>query len=163
MRGRKPNPTAKRMLEGNPGKRPLNFNEPILPPIDPSVFDAPPPELDHNPVAQAEWKYLAPKLRRAKHVTAGDKGALIALCIEWARYLEAMAQVHRRGMVVPAPSGYPIPNPYLAIGTRALQACIKLWPELGLTPSSRSRVSVASDGDTDDGFNEFDEPPPSIQ
>ena len=30
-RGRKPKPTALKVLEGNPGKRPLNENEPIPP------------------------------------------------------------------------------------------------------------------------------------
>ena len=30
-RGRKPKPTALKILEGNPGKRPINENEPIPP------------------------------------------------------------------------------------------------------------------------------------
>lgn len=30
-RGRKPKPTALKLLEGNPGKRPINANEPIPP------------------------------------------------------------------------------------------------------------------------------------
>lgn len=30
-RGRKPKPTALKVLEGNPGKRPLNDHEPIPP------------------------------------------------------------------------------------------------------------------------------------
>ena len=30
-RGRKPKPTALKLLEGNPGKRPLNEHEPIPP------------------------------------------------------------------------------------------------------------------------------------
>ena len=29
-RGRKPKPTALQVLEGNPGKRPLNENEPMI-------------------------------------------------------------------------------------------------------------------------------------
>jgi P27 family predicted phage terminase small subunit len=43
-------------------------------------------------------------------------------------------------MVIKSPSGYPMPNPYLGIANKALNHCQKLWAELGLTASSRSRV-----------------------
>lgn len=82
-------------------------------------------------------------LRVARQVTEADRTALVALCLEWSRYLDAIARVKASGMVVQAPSGYPMQNPYLAIATKALAGCQKLWPELGLTPSSRSRVTAA--------------------
>jgi len=160
MRGRKPISTSQKLLAGNPGKRRINRDEPSPPPLEPSVFDTPPPELDGNLRAQTEWLYQAPKLRQARQISASDKSALIALCLEWSRYLEALRRLELRGMVIPAPSGYPMPNPYLSIATRALQSCIKLWPELGLTPSSRSRVSMVHEG-AEDGFSEFDKPPSS--
>lgn len=140
VRGRKPKSSAQKELDGNPGKRPINRDEP-QPPAPAEAFDAPPPELDDQPVAAAEWRRLAPMLRQARQVTEADRGALIALCLEWGRYIDATKKVQQSGMVVKAPkSGYPMPNPYLAIATRALAGCNKLWPELGLTPSSRSRV-----------------------
>jgi P27 family predicted phage terminase small subunit len=82
------------------------------------------------------------------------------LCLEWGRYLEAIAQVAKLGMVVKAPSGYPMPNPYLSIATKALAGCARLWPELGLTPSSRSRVQIAlpEQDAPHDPFAEFDRP-----
>lgn len=163
MRGRKPKSTAQKILEGNPGKRRLNKDEPQLPPLTDTDFDTPPPELDGNDMARAEWLHQAPKLRRARQISSADRSALIALCLEWSRYLEATARVAARGLIALAPSGYPIPNPYLSIATRALQSCIKLWPELGLTPSSRSRVTAANDPAANDPFNEFDTPPTSIQ
>lgn len=159
MRGRKPKPTHQRALEGNPGKRPLNTREP-QPDPPPPTFDDPPPALDDNLTAAAEWRRLAPLLRRARQVTEADRGALLALCIEWARYLEALGKIKSAGLVVQTPSGYPIQNPYLPIATKALAGCLKLWPELGLTPSSRSRVKT--DGTPpDDAWAEFDEPPPA--
>jgi P27 family predicted phage terminase small subunit len=141
MRGRKPKSTARRLLENNPGKRAINQDEP-QPPPPVEAFDVPPPELAENAGATAEWQRLAPMLRLARQVTDADRSALLALCLEWSRYLEAMQKVKTTGMVVQAPSGYPIPNPYLSIATKALSGCHKLWPELGLTPSSRSRVKV---------------------
>jgi len=160
-RGPKPKSTAQRRLEGNPGKRALNKTEPTPPPLDDDpAFDTPPPELA-EPAARAEWTRLAPMLRKCKQITLADRAALLALCIEWAKYLTATAEAAKLGMIVKAPSGYPITNPYLPIANKALQQCARLWPELGLTPSSRSRVKTdgAGPGPAGDNFSEFDEPP----
>lgn len=155
MRGRKPTPTAQRKLRGNPGKRPYNANEPIYPtPGD--AFDAIPEPILGNELAMAEWSRLAPMLRQSGHVGEADRAALIAMCLEWSRYVEATKKVRELGMVVKAPSGYPIVNPYLSIATKALAGCNKLWPELGLTPSSRSRVAAGPGvGGMADPFEEF--------
>jgi P27 family predicted phage terminase small subunit len=153
MRGRKPKPTAQRLREGNPGGRPINRQEPALPP---ETFDAVPPELAGVPRAIAEWQHLAPVLRQRRAVTTADRSALIALCLEWSRYLDASAQA--TPLVISTKSGYPMPNPYLSVASKALAACARLWPELGLTPSSRSRVRI--DTPPGDEFAEFDEAPP---
>lgn len=157
MRGRKPLPSWRRRLEGNPGKRAWNPTEPTPPTTDQML--APPPELSLQPTALAEWLRLAPLLARARQVTDADRGALLALCLEWGRYLDATERVRTSGLVVQTPNGYPIPNPYLSIATKALAGCTKLWPELGLTPSSRSRVH-ASGPPADDPFADFDTPIP---
>lgn len=138
MRGRKPKPTAQKVLEGNPGKRPLNAQEPEFPP----PVDATPPELADNAHALHEWARLCPLLEAARVTTEADRGSLIALCLSWSQYLEATQKIRASGMVVKTPNDYPIPNPYIAIANRALGHCTKLWVELGLTPSSRSRVST---------------------
>jgi P27 family predicted phage terminase small subunit len=158
VRGRKPKPTSVRALEGNPGKRRLNAEEPQPPPLDTS-FDTPPAELTGHPFAIAEWSRLAPMLRRCRQITEADRAALVALCLEWARYVTATEMVRTIGLIVKAPSGYPMPNPCLSIATKALAGCNKLWPELGLTPSSRSRVKTEGAGPGGDAFSEFDEVP----
>jgi P27 family predicted phage terminase small subunit len=158
MRGRKPKPTWQKKLEGNRGKRALNSDEPVFDaPTD--TFDEVPPELEDMPGAAKEWQRTVPLLRKARAITAADRTALIALCIEWHRYLEALRQAKRTGMVVMMPSGIPMTNPYLGIATTALRACQKLWPELGLTPSSRSRIHIDPTGPSDE-FSEFDQAPP---
>jgi P27 family predicted phage terminase small subunit len=157
MRGRKPKPTRQRELTGNPGKRALNRAEPVPPPLAPAA--AVPTELEGNPLALKEWARLAPMLQRLRLVTEADRSALLAACVEWARYLEATSRVRTAGMVVKTPSGYPMPNPYLSIASKALAACRGLWPELGLTPSSRSRVVGDGPGPAGDAFSEFDDPP----
>ena len=52
-RGRKPKPTALKVLEGNPGKRPLNDREPVPPK---GTLKCPAWLL---PEAKKEWKRLA--------------------------------------------------------------------------------------------------------
>jgi P27 family predicted phage terminase small subunit len=145
MRGRKPKPTARKRLEGNPAPTA-------------EAFDAPPEELLAHPRAAAEWRRLAPLLRQARQVTDADRAALIALCLEWDRYLEATAKIRTLGLVVKTPSGYPITNPFISIATKALGSCNKLWPELGLTPSSRARVRTDAPP-ADDAWSEFDDAP----
>ena len=142
MRGRKPRSTQSKLLTGNPGKRAINHDEPSAE-VPGETFDAPPGELEGNAGAQDEWRRLAPLLRKNRQVTESDRAALIAMCLEWGRYLEATKKVQQHGMVIKTPSGYPVVNPYLSIATKALAGCAKLWPELGLTPSSRSRVKAA--------------------
>ena len=155
-RGPKPKPTRQRELEGNPGHRPLNAAEPTPPGADRS-FDTPPRELDGNVEACAEWTRVVPMLRVARVITQADRGPLIALCLEWSRYLTATKHVAEKGMVIAAPSGYPVQNPFISIATKALAGCAKLWPELGLTPSSRSRLRQEGPP-PDDGWSEFDQP-----
>jgi P27 family predicted phage terminase small subunit len=100
-------------------------------------------------------------LRDCKQITDADRDSLIAVCLEWSRYLDATRRVRTSGMVVASPSGYPIQNPYISIAKGALAACCRLWAELGLTPSSRSRVRVEGSGPGPEGdaFSEFDNPP----
>jgi P27 family predicted phage terminase small subunit len=157
MRGRKPKPTAQRVLEGNPGKRPLNEDEPRPPLLAPEEVVVP-AELAANTRAAEEWTRLVPMLQKARQITEADRSALVALCTEWARYLDATARVMTSGMIVKSPSGYPMTNPYLPIARQALAACNRLWPELGLTPSSRSRVKAAPAEPSSDPFAVFDEP-----
>lgn len=154
-RGTKPKPTARRLLEGNASHRPLNVNEP-KPPAPTADFDTPPHELADHPGAMGEWGRLAPMLRQAGQVTLADRASLIALCLEWERYLTATAEVQKRGLVVTTKTGYPMTNPFLVVATQALRACNRLWPELGLTPSSRSRLTTTPLTPGDDPFSEFD-------
>jgi P27 family predicted phage terminase small subunit len=161
MRGRKPTSTTQRKLDGNPGHRSLNDREPLPPPIDLTRFEDLPAELTDDTPATKEWQRLAPMLRRCRQITEADRAALIALCLSWSRYLEATTRVRKLGMITPSRNGYPMQNPYLAIAKGALVECTRLWAELGLTPSSRSRVKVDGDGPGPEGdpFSEFDAPP----
>jgi len=80
--------------------------------------------------------------------------ALAMLAQTWMRYTTASDRLRKTGLLVKAPSSYPIQNPHLAIMNKAQEQLQKLLTEFGMTPSSRSRVR--SDKETpDDEFDRF--------
>jgi P27 family predicted phage terminase small subunit len=144
MAGRKPTPTALKQLNGNPGKRPLNRNEPKF-----SGTPTCPKHLDK--AARAEWKRVADELSAQGLLTTVDRAALAAYCSAWARWINAEEQVQKFGAVIKSPkSGFPIQNPYVGIANTALDQMRKFAIEFGMTPSSRSRISASSDGASKD-------------
>lgn len=152
MRGRKPAPTALKVLRGNPGRRPLNKAEPAPPRV---VDLAPPPELAG--AAAVEWARIAPKLQRVGLLTEIDVQALIAYCMTWARWLEAENNVRDHGMVLAGKRGAPVLNPYVAIAARAQQQ-LRVWLEsFGMTPSSRTRVKTDPGDKPADRFAKYDD------
>jgi len=163
MKGRKPTATRQRILKGNPGKRPLNLEEPHPPPVD-EAFGTVPPELVPFPFAAEEWTCLVPMLRRCRQITQADRSPMVAACLEWGIYKTAMDHVQANGMVIKTKTGFHRPSPYLAIARTALANCVRLWVELGLTPASRTRVRTEASGPGPDGdaFSEFDIAPPTV-
>jgi P27 family predicted phage terminase small subunit len=145
LMGRKPKPSALKLLSGNPGKRPLNLNEPRFP-SDGEL--SPPDDLDTR--AAEEWQRCAPLLRDAGVLTTIDRTALAALCMSYSRWIEAEQHVRREGCVISGSTGSPVMNPYVRVAAQALDQMRALMSDFGMTPSSRSRLkaeSLAEDGD----------------
>ena len=136
MRGRRPKPTRLKVLTGNPGKRPLNHEEPRPAPESPEC----PPEL--GPVARREWDRLVGELGKLKLVTNLDRAALAAYCGAYALWSEATEAIQKYGTMVKSPSGYPIQSPYLAIANRQAELMMRISAEFGFTPASRSRIAT---------------------
>ena len=90
-RGRKPKPTALKLLEGNPGKRPINENEPIPPKGTVKC----PTWLE--PEAKKEWKRLAPSLEAMGVLTQADLTAFAGYCQAYARWKEAEEFISQHG------------------------------------------------------------------
>ena len=79
MRGRKPKPTALKLLDGTRADR-INRNEPAMPPAS----TEPPDWLDE--AARERWGELAPVLLSARLLTAGDRQAPSMLCEGFSRF-----------------------------------------------------------------------------
>lgn len=147
--GRRPTPTQLKILRGNPGKRPINPDEPHPGAEDAEALpDDPPPELRGDVRARAEWKRVAPILRSYGLIADADRATVIALCLEWSTYLDAKDHVRKSGRTVSTNSG-PRPSPHITIADTALSHCHRLWAELGLTPSGRAKVARLPPGRRD--------------
>ena len=151
--GRKPVPAALRLIMGGKGTR--NPSEPMPEPELPE----PPPHL--SAVAVAEWHRVAPQLYGLRVLTSLDRACLAGYCTQWATYVEAQEQLRKFGLVVKTPiktitrrkrdgaeliertGGYIQQSPFLSVSNRASDLMLKFAVELGMSPSSRRRVSVA--------------------
>jgi P27 family predicted phage terminase small subunit len=143
MRGRKPKPTRLKVLTGNPGKRPLNHNEPRPEPAVPEC----PPELGDS--ARREWDRLVGELTSLRVLTNLDRAALAAFCGAYALWAEATEAIQRFGAMVKSPSGYPIQSPYVSIANRQAEIMMRIAGEFGFTPASRSRIATPSPAEPD--------------
>lgn len=149
MRGRKPKPTALKLLEGNPGKRPLPKREP-----KPKVAAQNCPAW-LSAEARREWRRIAPELIRCGLVTIADRPVLALFCDQFARATIAATKVREAGEVIKSPSEFPILNPWLGVATKAAALALKLAAELGITPSSRTRVQSVSHSEAASRLQKF--------
>ena len=132
-------PTRLKIIEGNPGKRPLNQNEP-QPDLVTDVSDVPPKGTSE--LARDAWAHWTPILRNCGLLTVADIPALTMLCEHWALWQQAIKVM--LGLDV-EPRGK-------ALLTAEKQAKIvqSLLCEFGMSPSSRSRVAVKASDERDD-------------
>ena len=126
QRGRKPKPTAVKVLEGNPGKRSLNTAEP-------------------KPEKKAPRCPLG-------ILTEIDMAAFAGYCQAYARWKEAEEFITQHGTIVKTPSGYWQQVPQVSIAQTYLKIMNKFCEQFGLTPSARSRIvaDTAEDKESDE-------------
>lgn len=142
QRGRKPKPTALKMLEGNPGGRPLNEAEPK------PMKKAPrcPTWLEDE--AKREWKRMAKVLEQLGLLTEMDMAAFAGYCQAYARWKEAEEFLTQHGSMVRTPNGYLQQVPQVSIAQTNMKIMLKFCEQFGLTPSARSRI-VGGEGASD--------------
>lgn len=114
-RGRKPKPTALKVLAGESADR-INDREPSIPPGD---HEAP---AWLGGTARALWGELEPVLSEAGVVSAADRLGLALLCDAYERSRDKDESANQR--------------------RHARNELIRLMIEFGLTPSSRSKVKA---------------------
>ena len=135
MRGRKPKPSQKKKLEGNPGKRKLNKREP-RPRVSSRVEAAEIDRRAHEFIAT----YL-PQLQAMGIFTDADQAALELMSVHYSIAWRAAEIVTREGLMLKNAFGW-AKHPLLQVLRDNSTAFKSYAAEFGLTPSSRSRISV---------------------
>ena len=147
MRGRKPKPTALKLIEGNPGQRPLNQNEPKPKPV------APKPPTWMSKGAKKIWKEYAPKLERLNLLTEVDGMAFANLCQEQDDTIRRQKVLNEHGdtMEYTNTKGETntITRPEALLVHKGRQIIKAYCAEFGLTVSARGRIQLP--GQTDQG------------
>lgn len=132
MRGRKPAPSA---LRKDGAHR--------IEPVPPSALPRCPAHLSE--VAHKEWRRLARPLNDMGVLSTIDRAALAAYCQAYGRWVEAEQKLKEGPMLLKTPSGYAQQSPWLSISNKQLELMGRFMTELGLTPSSRTRVTAFGD------------------
>ncbi len=147
--GRKPKPSGIRLLEGNPGKRPINASEPkpeIKIPSCPKFLST---------EARAEWKRIVPELKTLGLISEIDRAALAAYCQAWGTFADAHIKLKKTGPLYKTPGGCLVQSPLLGVANTALKHMRAYLVEFGMTPSSRSRLSVTPETGPEDPMGKY--------
>ena len=91
---------------------------------------------------RAVWFDIVPNLIRNRVVKDVDVYMLEMLCEKWVEWRTCQDAVNDRGIVVQAPSGYPMLNPFWTSTMKLGREIQAILTEFGMTPAARSKVSV---------------------
>ena len=134
-RGRKPKPTAKKELAGNPGKRALNKSEPQFS----KITNVDPPDWLSDR-ASTMWKMIVPELLRENVVALTDLHNVEAFCVAYDNWRSAQESITQHGIVVAGATGGPMKNPALTAANETMRQMVTFGSMLGLDPASRTRL-----------------------
>jgi P27 family predicted phage terminase small subunit len=144
MPGPAPKPTALKRIQGNPGKRALNKNEP-------KFTGTPKCPTWLTKSAKAEWRRVVAELSALDMLRSVDSSSLAAYCQSYSRWRSAEETIDHEGQTVQEPitnkAGEVVGHktkrhPATSIAKEALTSMLRASALFGFDPSSRSRLSV---------------------
>ena len=165
VRGPKPQPPELKLINGNPGRRPIDLDAGINPTV--GIPKAP---AHLSAEAKAEWKRLAPQLEELRLITKIDMAVFALYCQAYGRWVKAEMRIReldeaaearakqakaageavelvnaRRypGLVQMTPSEYEQQSVMLQIANKAMEQTLRYAQEFGLSPSMRARVTAS--------------------
>jgi len=154
-RGPAPQPSIIKYLRGNPSREPLNENEPT-PDL---VGDIPPPD-DLHERALRKWNEAYPVLRSMRVLTEADVELLARYCRLWHKFMENYEKALQYGDDITVFEADPLNEGKVRIKSSTVAAwatqyrtlgreLLRMEQEFGLTPSSRSQVTIHSNVEDD--------------
>lgn len=146
-RGRKPKPNQLKLVEGNPGKRPMPNKKRYVP----EGLRAP------SGLNKDEKKYWRQIVKNAPGglLRGCDVQALKRYVVALYIYDNAKNDLEKSHSIIRSKNGTPVPNPNLAILNRQTDILLRLETEFGFTPSARARLDFIDHDvnfEDEDGF-----------
>jgi len=136
MRGRKKTPAKILQLRNNPGKRPINQDEPKF---KPGIPEAP---AFLSETARKYWHLHLADLDDTGILARVDLGIFAAYSTALANLELAEINLQRFGYVQINDAGLETKMPWVLIAKESRDEIRSLGSELGLTPASRARLKV---------------------
>lgn len=134
--GRKPTPTALKLVKGNPGKRALPKKEAVIALSEPT----PPSFLSDD--AKVEWGRVCSVLFAVGLMTELDRAALAAYCASYGLWAQAERELALKTLTIETSNGNAIQNALVGIANKAKADVVRYAAEFGMTPSARARVTA---------------------
>ena len=151
-RGPTKKPTKFKVLEGNPGNRPLDPDPPAVPPR--TRIPTPPRNMGKH--GRREWRRIAKILIELGVLTDLDMTLFTAYCHTFHEYYVAQLEVTKLGTIMKYKrTGAIYQNPYLAVKRQALKEMKDLSAKFGLSPADRARILSGTKDDNDDALGRW--------
>ena len=149
-RGGKPKPTHRKLIEGNPAKRPIRTGP------EPPVTAMPDPPGHLNADSHTEWDRVARGLHALRLLEPVDRAALAAYCTAYTRWVQAewaIAEMGERdmltgGLMMKTSNGNTIRNPPVGTANKTAFDMVRYAAKFGMEPSARVRPEVDGSGTT---------------
>lgn len=138
----KSKPVELKILEGNPGKRPLpNIVKPA-----PGIPKCP---AYLSPMAKKWWKCVVPALGKIGILSLVDSTALEIIATAYSNMHDAIEKINLTDNVIETSFGNLQVNPYHSIYKQNAEIYLKFCSEFGLTPNARQKIPSHVDNETD--------------
>jgi P27 family predicted phage terminase small subunit len=137
VRGRPTVPNAVKILQGNPGRRPLNSSEPEVALL--TKLPQPPKYFARMPIAKKEWRKRVRQLKEMNNLSEADLGMLARLCVFQHEFEVATV---KRNKLSPEQAGSMMAINLQNTMTSASKQIKAIEEQFGFSPASRSRIKV---------------------
>ncbi len=141
--GPKQKPSAQERLEGNPGHRAVNHDEPrpAGEPIAPDWL---------SDAGRVVWDRVIESMGGSGVHTQADENVLAMYCESVADYAGFTEKLRVQGETIVTAAGNGKRNPISIARNEARAAALRLAGELGLTPSARTKLHAIGAGEKDE-------------
>lgn len=145
-KGRKPKPSKLKEVQGNPGKRKVNKNEP-----KPIVgIPEPPDTLDK--VGKEEYWRVACELEKLGLLSHLYMANLLGYCFAYSQFVKATNEINEPDFehIQITDKGNSVQNPWVGIANKSALLMNKFASEFGMSPSAITRLSVDPKNEDED-------------